>query len=175
MPKNFFKRYLPAAQKIKEHKHLQIFGKLLHSSNLWHLNRYSVTMACSIGIFCAFMPIPFQMVLAAALAIIFSANLPISVVLVWISNPLTMPPIFYFTYKIGTLILDLPPKISQSSVSLQWFFGELQHIWKPLFLGSFICGIVAALLANIIMRFIWRITVLRSWHKRKQTRTRTTS
>jgi uncharacterized protein (DUF2062 family) len=49
-----------------------------------------------VGLFCAFIPVPFQMLLAAPSAIIFSANLPVSIALVWITNPITMPPIFFF-------------------------------------------------------------------------------
>jgi len=56
----------------------------------------------AVGLFCAFVPLPIQMLLAAAAAIIFRVNLPISVGLVWITNPVTIPPMFYFCYKVGT-------------------------------------------------------------------------
>ena len=96
---------MPDHQTIKEHKHLKIFGKLLHDGNLWHLNRRSVSGAFAVGLFCAFVPIPSQMILAAAIAIIIRVNLPISVALVWISNPITMPPIFYAAYKFGAYVM----------------------------------------------------------------------
>lgn len=170
MPKNFIKRHIPDAQTIKNHKYLKVFGRLLHNPNLWHLNRNSVIAACSIGLFCAFIPMPFQMVLAAALAILFSANLPISVALVWISNPITMPPMFYFTYKVGALILDIPPKAFPPEFSIQWLTHELHHIWKPLYAGSLICAVIAACIANVAMRIAWRMTVLHQWRKRQRAR-----
>ena len=95
MPKKIIKRMMPDHQTIKENKYLKIFGNLLHNANLWHLNRHSVAKAFAVGLFFAFIPVPFQMVLAAGLAIIVHANLPLSIALVWITNPLTMPFIFY--------------------------------------------------------------------------------
>ena len=77
-------------EKIKHEKVLKILGPAILQPNLWHLNRKSVSRAIAIGLFCAFLPIPLQMVLAAFFAIIFAANLPISVILVWITNPITI-------------------------------------------------------------------------------------
>ena len=71
------------------------------------MNRRSVSVACAIGLFCAFIPIPFQMILAAGLAIIVRCNLPIAVALVWITNPITMPPLFFLAYKMGAFLTDV--------------------------------------------------------------------
>ena len=108
MPKKFIKRHAPDKEAIRDHKYMRIFGKLLYDPNLWHLNRRSVSGAFAVGLFWAFIPIPFQMVTAAATAIPARVNLPISVALVWITNPITMPPMFYSTYRVGTWILDEP-------------------------------------------------------------------
>ncbi|NIQ12825.1 MAG: DUF2062 domain-containing protein, partial [Gammaproteobacteria bacterium] len=74
----------------------------------------------SIGLFVAFLPIPFQMLVAAVLAILFRVNLPISVALVWISNPLTMAPMFYFCYWLGSKLLSLPPQDITFELSIEW-------------------------------------------------------
>ncbi|MDH5777262.1 MAG: DUF2062 domain-containing protein, partial [Gammaproteobacteria bacterium] len=80
MPKKFIQRYMPDHDKIRQHPHLnKMFGTLLHDPNLLHLNRRSVSGAFFIGLFMAFVPMPFQMVPAAALAIYFRTNLPISI------------------------------------------------------------------------------------------------
>ena len=106
MPKKLIKRYMPDHNTIKNNKYLQIFGDLLHNPNLWHLNRRSVAKAFAVGLFFAFVPVPFQMVLAAGFAIIVHANLPLSVALVWITNPLSIPAIFYACYVVGTWLMD---------------------------------------------------------------------
>ena len=49
----------------------------------------------------AFLPVPFQMVLAALGALWRRVNLPLAVALICITNPLTMAPAFYLCYKVG--------------------------------------------------------------------------
>ena len=170
MPKKLIKRYMPDAKKIKQHKSLQFFGKLLHSENLWHLNRTSVSRAFAIGLFCAFLPMPFQMVIAAALAILFRANLPISVCLVWVTNPITMPPMFYFAYKVGTYVLHMPPQHFEMVLSFKWLTTKLLHIWEPLVLGSLICGAVSGVIGYWGIQLLWRLHVIRAWRLRKRHR-----
>ena len=67
MSRKLNKKLTPYFDQVRGHKFLDIFGPAIKDPNLWHLNRYSVSRAMAIGLFCAFMPIPSQMVLAAAL------------------------------------------------------------------------------------------------------------
>ena len=82
MPRRSIKRFMPDPDSIKKHKSLRFLGSLLHDPNLWHLNRHSVARAMAVGLFAAFIPMPFQMLLAASLAILVRSNMPISVGLV---------------------------------------------------------------------------------------------
>ena len=172
MAKKLLKKYLPKTNTTKEHKHLQIFGTLLHDPNLWHLNRYSVATAFSVGLFWAFVPTPFQMVFAAACAIVVRANLPISAALVWVSNPVTMPPLFFFAYKLGASILGKAPGKFNFELSFEWLLNGLGAIWQPFLLGCFICGATLAILGNLTIRAIWRWSVSRDWKLRKSNRLR---
>ena len=74
---------------------------MFQDPNLWHLNRHSAAGGFGIGLFFAFWPVPFQMWLSAFAAIPLRVNLPLSVATVWLTNPITMPPIFYGAYKVG--------------------------------------------------------------------------
>lgn len=171
VPKRIIKRYLPDHRTIRDHKHLRFFGKLLHDPNLWHLNRRSVSGAMSVGLFAAFIPIPFQMVLAAALAIPFRVNVPIAASLVWLTNPITMPPVFYTAYKLGSWILGTPMHAVTFEMSLAWVKQELTLIWQPFLLGCFILATVSAVLGNVLVRLLWRLHVLR-YIKRKRLKRR---
>ncbi|MCJ8321815.1 MAG: DUF2062 domain-containing protein [Colwellia sp.] len=170
MPKKFIKRWLPDQNTIKNNKHLQIFGDLLHNPNLWHLNRRSVSKAFAVGLFFAFIPVPFQMVLAAGGAILFHANLPLSVALVWITNPITMPAIFYFCYLVGTWALGSSEKDFIFEASWQWVIDSLSTIGPAFITG---CGILAtlfAILGYFTIQGAWRFSVAKHWKKRKESR-----
>ncbi len=171
MHRKLIRRYLPHHDEIRGHKHLSWLGSHLHDPNLWHLNRRSVSGAFAVGLFCAFIPVPFQMVIAALVAIVARVNLPLSVVLVWITNPLTMGPIFFFAYTVGTWILDKP--ILQAAAELEgigWWLNEIQAIWKPLLVGSFVCGTLSAVIGYFGVRASWRLHLARRWKARGTTR-----
>ena len=90
MRNHWIAKYLPTRQSIRAQKALWPVRHLLLEPELWHLHRRSVGGAFFIGLFCAFMPVPSQMVLAALLALVARCNLPIAVGLVWVTNPLTI-------------------------------------------------------------------------------------
>jgi len=161
---------MPDPATVKNHPALHFLGDLLHDPNLFHLNRHSVSVAFFVGIFIAFFPIPGQMPIAALAALLFRCNLPLSVALVWISNPLTIPPIFYATYKLGTWILGTPPMDFAIELSWSWVTQEFVNLWQPLLVGSLICGVVFGCLGYVSMQAFWRWQVLRHWEKRKKQR-----
>ncbi len=133
MTRKIIRRYLPDASQMRTHPHLRLFHRWLHSANLWHLNRRSVPGAVAVGLFWAFIPSPTQMLPAAASAIALRVNLPLSLALSWIANPLTMPPMFYFNYRVGTWLLDRPERPFHFELSWDWLTHELSLLWQPLF------------------------------------------
>ena len=120
----------------------------------------------AIGVFCSFLPIPVQTVLAALIAVLVHANLPLSVVLVWISNPLTFIPMYGTAYFVGAGLLgyDVAP-ISDLTASA---IGQnLAALW----LGCLICGTVGAVIGWLLVRAYWNWYVRSSWAERKRIRT----
>ncbi len=157
---------MPDAETIRTHKHLKIFGTLLHNPFLWHFNRKSVSGAFAVGLFCAFIPLPFQMVIAAAIAIVVKVNLPLSVALVWLSNPVTMPPLFYAAYKFGALLLGEDVHHFDFVLSMDWILTELSLIWKPFLLGCFSFGAFFSLSAYYSIQFLWCRHIKNQWKER---------
>lgn len=166
MPRKFLKSFF-SRQYYKEEKSFSIFGELIHDANLWHMNRRSVAGACAIGLFSAFIPLPFQMLIAAGFAIIFRCNLPISVALVWVTNPVTMPPLFYLAYKVGAWLTDTHLSPFDFELSFNWLFTELHERWRPFLAGCLFVGSSAAVMGYIAARILWRIRVISFWNKRR--------
>ena len=172
MPRKLLKRIMPDPHKFHNYGFMRVLGDWVHDPNLWHLNRRSAAVACFIGLFCAFIPLPSQMFIAAVLSIFFHSNLPLSMCLVWVTNPLTMGPIFYGSYMLGAKILQTPPSPFQMELSWQWISHELALIWQPLVLGSLLCGVFFGALGYFFAHWVWRWHVVKRWEARKLARER---
>jgi len=172
MPRKFFQHYMPDHKKIRDQKCLSFLGTCLHSPELWHLNRHSVAGAFFVGLFCAFIPLPFQMVFAAVLAILFHVNIPISVALVWLTNPLTMAPLFYFAFEIGETILGLEAEGDDAFLFAPSWDGLMELFsdkWQPFLLGCLVTGVSLGLIGYFAVHILWRVQVSRRWrHRRRQ-------
>jgi uncharacterized protein (DUF2062 family) len=167
MPKKLFEKMMPAREHLANNRSIKLLGSWIFNENLWHLNRNSSSAAVFIGIFVAFLPIPGQMFVAAFLALMFSANLPLAIALVWITNPITIVPIFYGTYELGSFLLGQKATL-QFSPSIESFIANISAIWKPLILGCLTCGFFFGSLGYSLTRISWRIMVVRKWQKRRR-------
>jgi uncharacterized protein len=168
--RSIIKRYLPERHVIQDQRHLRYLGTFLHDPNIWHLNRHSSAGGVSVGLFCAFIPLPVQVLVAAAAAILLRVNLPLAVVFAFLTNPLTFAPLFFFAYKIGTWLLNEPMKNIAFEFSFHWFSETFIHIWEPLVLGCFILGSMCAATGYIAVKLLWRLSLVRKWDERRMRR-----
>jgi uncharacterized protein (DUF2062 family) len=91
MAKNFFHR-----------RFRYIYLRLIRLKDQPH----ELALGMAIGIFIGMTPtIPFHTVVAVALALIFKASKITAAVGTWICNPLTIYPIYKYSYEIGSFIL----------------------------------------------------------------------
>ena len=172
MPRQFIKRYLPDHKTLRKQKQLQFLGERLHEPNLWHLNRRSVAGAMGVGVFIAFIPILGQMVIAAVAALWLRINLPLTVAAVWLTNPVTMTPMFYFNYKIGIWILDRHPDTFHFNPSFSWLMESTRTILVPLLVGSLVVGTLSGALSYVAVRLAWRYHII---NKRRRSKHRNAS
>jgi uncharacterized protein (DUF2062 family) len=164
------RRFLPQPHFVREHKSLRWLSALLHDPNLFHLNRRSVSLAAGIGVFVGFQPLPMHMLSAAALAVWLRCNITLAVVAVWVSNPLTLPALLVLQYELGARLLGSSIDTEHMEISVEWLEHSLHEVWEPLFLGSVLSGLAAALLTWAATRLLWRATVQLRWRARRRAR-----
>lgn len=146
--------WLLTKKDVVAHRYLKVFGDALHNPNLWHFNRRSVANATAIGLFCAFLPVPFEMLVAALGAIWFGGNLPLAVAWVWISNPVTWIPLYTPAYLLGSWILD-KESTPAHHVTPHVLIESLASLW----VGCLIIGVVAAACGYFTVHGLWRLKV----------------
>ena len=151
------KRFLPDRTKLKNQKIFQFFGDFIHDADLWHMNRHSVSEAFFWGAICCFLPIPFQMAPCLLLCIWRRFNIPIAIALVWISNPMTMAPMMYFAFEVGTWITGQSVDLSTYNLSWDWLISRIAEIWLPLIVGCLTCGLTLGGLGFLGVQFYWRM------------------
>lgn len=168
MPKELLRRWMPDPRQLQQHKHLRLLAPWLANQQLWQLNRRSAAGAFAVGLFMAWVPLPCQMLLAAGAAIAWGANLPIAVALVWLTNPLTMAPLFYLAYQCGARILGMPPVEFQPELSWHWLLSVMTTIGWPFLLGSAVLAVVSGGVGYLGIEGMWRLAILRKLRQRRQ-------
>jgi len=133
---------------------------------LWHLNRRSVAGAVAVGLFVGWLPLPGQMLIAALLAAVVRVHVPLSVVMVWFTNPLTVAPLGYVAWRAGSMLLDEPEPREPSEASIATLLAQLGDAWPVLLTGSLFCAVVSAAIGFTLTLLVWRILTVRRWRRR---------
>ncbi|MBV9576570.1 MAG: DUF2062 domain-containing protein [Gammaproteobacteria bacterium] len=152
--RNWFKNYIKKHKLLQNNQNSGRLGKYLRSSHVWEVKKNSVARGVAVGLFVGIIPaLPFQTLLTISIAILLRANLPAALLVSWISNPLTLLPIAYFTYLVGNWVLgnDSAPIIF-TDISLQ---DNLREVSVPFFVGLPIVSLGAALLGYLLVIIIW--------------------
>jgi len=180
MPRKFFKRYMPSAERVREVKALGMFGDALFHPALWDLNRRSAAGGVATGLFCGLIPGPLQMLGAGIAALVFRVNLPVALLTTLYTNPLTIVPLYYVAYKIGALVmgaasgkeLEPPPDfvwsqpVASSQALGEWALG----MGAPLALGVFLLATLLASTGYVLVRVGWSIYLRHALTQRRRAR-----
>ncbi|WP_457746512.1 DUF2062 domain-containing protein [Sulfurimonas sp.] len=146
-----------------KHKKLKAFIKKYKiPSEYLSTNRKMISRGVLIGLFIAFIPMPMQMAAVLLFMPFIRFNVPIALAMCWLSNPLTMPPMYYMEYLTGSLLLGIKPEPVE--MTLEWFSNNLDNIFIPLYFGTAVYSICGSLLAYWAVNHFWHASV----HKEKK-------
>ena len=135
------------------------FRHLLHDQRLWGIRRKTVVPALALGLFVACMPFPGHPLVAALLALVLRVHIPVAALTTFLSNPLTMGPLYYFNFRIGAALLSRDPSGFEFDLSMDWVANTFVLIWQPMLLGSVLVGAIASLIGFMTLDAIWRYSI----------------
>jgi len=145
-------------------------GRMLHDPALWCPTRHAVAGGVATGLFVSWFPIPLQMVVAAILASVLRVHVPVSVVMVWFTNPLTIPPLLYAAWRTGSMLLGESDRTVPHAPTLAGMVARLGDVWPTVLAGCLFWAAVSAVTGFLLTRLLWRLLALRRWRQRRDTR-----
>ncbi len=169
-------RHIPTRDTVHEHRLLRPFAPHLTHPSLWRMTRRSVPRGVAVGLFVAVI-IPFMHTLIAVLlAIPTRANVAVAAVFTLAVNPLTIPPMYYAAYRIGSWELHHDsPLLNQAAA--ERFSGELSrllfwvhHASGPIAVGILTMAVVIAAIGYLAASLVWRFWSRSRWRQRHRPR-----
>ncbi len=148
----------------------------------------AIAGGAAIGMVVAFTPtIGFQTLMTLGLATLLNANRPISIVPTWLTNPVTAPPIYAFTYYLGSLFWPgpEPERVARAmrdaarelgsldAFALQEQLGVFLELGVDVFIAMSIGGLIAGGVAAAItypltLRTVVRLRKIRERRRRRR-------
>lgn len=150
-----FRRHILARYRLYSRRTRRyVLHNILHADDPPH----KLALGIALAMFVTFTPtVGFQMVLVFFLAWLLRANKAVGVPLVWLSNPVTIPPIFFGCYWVGAIVMgtelndfawfqtlaaEQPPGWW---AKVTYYIEKLMEIAAPLWLGSVIVATALAI------------------------------
>lgn len=175
-------RFWPTPEALGRSRWLRWLGPSIQHPRLWRARRRGVALGLAIGIFFGLLIPVAQMPLSAAAAVLLRANLPAAVVSTFVTNPVTVAPLYYGAWKLGSLVLGEPaqaapvlPMRAQPPGDVQagaWqaLWQRLDAIGRPLLLGLALMASATGLAAYLLVSWAWWLHVQWLRHRRARAR-----
>ncbi len=117
-----------------------------------------IAMSFAVGVFIGFSPfIGLHTLLGLLAAYIFRLSRAATVTGVFITNPISLVPIYTFCIWLGMVILgvdmsDVILNIDWKSMTLVTMSVELEALLLPFFVGTFVSGVIGAFISYYLVR-----------------------
>ncbi|MFC4995182.1 DUF2062 domain-containing protein [Rubritalea tangerina] len=158
--------------RIRKIKWLTPFTQAIFNKRYWKPCRATVANGLSIGLFCAMLPIPLQMLVAALGCLRARGNVPVALAACWITNPLTQLPIMVIQQQFGHWLhtsvgIPRPPVIDKFEFPVEAphidFMGRhlIDAGTHVVNIGDFVLGFLSAgiCLSLIAYPLVWAVSM----------------
>ena len=121
---------------------------------------HSIALGTAIGLFVAWTPtVGIHMILVIALAVLFRASKAAGLIAVYISNPLTIVPMYWVEYKLGAIVMD--QQLSYEELKRIVHSHWTEALWKlcvelalPMWLGGSVLALAFAVPGYYLTRWM---------------------
>lgn len=161
--------WVPSRETLEANRWLRMLAPHLTDPKLWLWSRRGVAAGVAIGLFIGVLIPVAQILLAAGVAIAMRANIPVAAAATLITNPLTVPPLYYAAYQLGTWATGTSAPASLSFADPASIWENLGTIGTPLFAGLSITATFAAFASYLLISqaWAWRISMQRRAARRR--------
>jgi uncharacterized protein (DUF2062 family) len=169
-------RHIPTRETVHRYRLLRPFASHLTHSSLWRMTRRSVPRGVAVGLFVAVIIPVMHTVIAALFAIPARANVAVAAVCTLVVNPLTIPPLYYAAYRIGSWELHHDSSLVDPAAA-ERFSSELSRLlfWIHQASGSIALGVLTIALGLAVLGYLgaaltWRFWSHSRWEQRRRKR-----
>ena len=173
---DWIRRHMPTREQMAENKYLQPIAHRFLTPELWRFTRRSVPRGVALGIFAGFIIPVGQIFLAAFMSLPARANVPLSALVTFITNPLTFPFWAVVANKLGVFILKVDlaatgcaAQDEMTSGRWSWFVNLFEGVGVTVLVtifGFVVLAIVGASIGYVLASIGWRIIVARKRKRR---------
>jgi hypothetical protein len=169
-------RHIPTRETVHRYRLLRPFASHLTHASLWRMTRRSVPRGVALGLFVAVIIPVMHTAVAAILAIPARANVAVAAVFTLIVNPLTIPPLYYAAYRIGSwelhhdAALVNPADAERFSSELSRLLFWIHQASGPIAVGVLTIAVGSAAVGYVASALAWRFWSSSRWRQRRRTR-----
>src|SRR3954447_8027127 len=170
---HWIKRHIPTRDTVHRYRLLRPFSRHLTHSSLWRMTRRSVPRGVALGLFVAVIIPVMHPAVAALLAIPARANVAVAALFTLAVNPITIPPLYYAAYRIGSWELHHDAPLVNPAAA-ERFSSELSRLlfWIHEASGPIALGVLSIAIATALIGYLCASVAWASWLKSKFRRRR---
>ena len=174
------RRFIPTREQIHANRWLSWLRPHLMHPRLWHFSRRGVSVGVALGVFFGLLVPIAQIPLAAGVAVLMRANVPVAIGSTLVTNPVTFAPIYVLAHRVGARLLgehdaEAPdfsaPRVVEVEPEARWWrqiWSGLLALGPPLLLGLSLFAVVAGFLTYGLIMLTWRLKTTWAWKRRKR-------
>lgn len=169
---DWLRKNMPTREEMAQNKYLAPIAHRFLSPELWRFTRRSVPRGIALGLFAAFIIPVGQIFLAAFLALPARANVPLSALATFVTNPFTLAFWLVIANKVGAFVLKVDAVTvgvaRDELISGRWegmALGAVEVAGVTAF-GFIVMSLVSAATGYLVSSVVWRFVVARKRKRR---------